>query len=363
MVHRDIKLENWLYESKTTDHLKLIDFGFSKVWDVNTMMHMSCGTLSYVAPEVLHKKYTSQCDMWSLGVVIFILLAGYMPFSGPDEKQVRCIKEGKFTWKEEKWSIISKHGREFVEKLMTVNPEQRLTAVLALEHPWIANRQEVTHNELSDDNVRAMIAFSQESKFRRQCMLAMAWSLSNEERAKLRSAFMAMDKENHGTITLPQFKQCVEEHFHLPDDQVKKVFESLDAAHNGEIQYTEFLAAMVSSRIHLYDSFLQTAFKRFDTDASGFVTLANLKEVLGDTVSAADLNTIMNEVDENHDGKISFQEFTDYVHGSNGKVQLLDHFIEQGVSNHPGDSAALHSKGHIVAKQASITPKAGRQTS
>merc|ERR1719183_2388648 len=80
MVHRDLKLENFLYESAKSDHLKLIDFGFSKVWEPNTKMALSCGTLSYVAPEVLAKDYTSQCDMWSFGVIVFILLVGYMPF-------------------------------------------------------------------------------------------------------------------------------------------------------------------------------------------------------------------------------------------------------------------------------------------
>merc|ERR1740130_277817 len=100
IVHRDIKLENFLYESQESDHLKLIDFGFSKVWDPSIRMKMSCGTLAYVAPEVLAKNYTEKCDMWSLGVVIFILLVGYMPFSGDEKIQMRKIRDGKFTVKD-----------------------------------------------------------------------------------------------------------------------------------------------------------------------------------------------------------------------------------------------------------------------
>ena len=71
------KLENFLYENKNSDFLKLIDFGFSKVWAKNTKMELSCGTLSYAAPEVLAKSYTSQCDLWSLGVIVFILLVSW----------------------------------------------------------------------------------------------------------------------------------------------------------------------------------------------------------------------------------------------------------------------------------------------
>merc|ERR1719444_653260 len=92
VVHRDIKLENFLYETKEGDHLKLIDFGFSKIWSPNTKMRASCGTLAYVAPEVLSQNYTSKCDLWSLGFIAFILLFGYMPFTthGATERKDKC---------------------------------------------------------------------------------------------------------------------------------------------------------------------------------------------------------------------------------------------------------------------------------
>ncbi|CAJ1436781.1 unnamed protein product [Effrenium voratum] len=111
-VHRDIKLENFLYEAKDSDHLKLIDFGFSKIWQPNTTMAVSCGTLAYVAPEVLEKSYTSQCDLWSLGVVAFVLLFGYMPFSGAESKQIRDIKEGNFTRKQVIWGKASQGAKD-----------------------------------------------------------------------------------------------------------------------------------------------------------------------------------------------------------------------------------------------------------
>jgi len=285
---------------------------------------------------VLTKSYTSQCDMWSLGVVLFILLAGYMPFSGPDEKQVKAIKEGNFRFKEEKWATVSASARDFVTKLMAVDPKVRLTAEQALQHPWIANRSAMTTDSAAPnkDVVNSMISFAQESKFRRACMLAMAWSLSNEERTKLRDAFMTMDKNKHGTITIAEFKQVIEQHYHLEDEQIKEVFTALDAAGNNEIQYSEFLAAMVSSRVNLYDDFLQTAFKRFDTDASGFISLDNLRDMLGGGVSDADMQEIMNEVDGNHDGKISFEEFKDYVRGvhtasgTDKQTMIVDKFID-----------------------------------
>merc|ERR1719313_2556792 len=101
IVHRDLKLENFLYETEDSEHLKLIDFGFSKVWKPNTKMALSCGTLAYVAPEVLDKNYTLQCDMWSLGVIVIILLVGYMPFSGAEQDQIRDIKKANYLVKKD----------------------------------------------------------------------------------------------------------------------------------------------------------------------------------------------------------------------------------------------------------------------
>merc|ERR1712190_351157 len=128
IVHRDLKLENFLYEKKDSDHLKLIDFGFSHIWEPNTKMALSCGTLAYVAPEVLNKNYTGQCDLWSIGVIVFILLAGYMPFNGTEDVQIAQIRAGRFTVKADKWANISDKAKDFSKKLLTVDPNMRLTA-------------------------------------------------------------------------------------------------------------------------------------------------------------------------------------------------------------------------------------------
>merc|ERR1719326_1588814 len=141
IVHRDLKLENFLYEKEDTDHLKLIDFGFSHIWEPNTKMALSCGTLAYVAPEVLKKDYTSKCDLWSMGVVIFILLVGYMPFAGSESHQVQMIKAGKCTFRKESWARVSKEASEFVGKLLVVDPIKRLSAEEALQEPWIKSKE------------------------------------------------------------------------------------------------------------------------------------------------------------------------------------------------------------------------------
>merc|ERR1711862_688800 len=114
-----------------------IDFGFAKFFDINVKMRASCGTLSYVAPEVLMKNYTQACDMWSLGVVVFILLAGYMPFSGSDKEQVKKIRAGEYGWKEDKWKNVSSEAKDFTFRLLKVDHTTRMDAKTALAHNWL----------------------------------------------------------------------------------------------------------------------------------------------------------------------------------------------------------------------------------
>lgn len=315
IVHRDVKLENFLYDSKGSDHLKLIDFGFSKVWDPNVKMRVSCGTLSYVAPEVLEQSYTSKCDMWSLGVVTFILLSGYMPFSGPEKEQTQRISEGRYTMKPERWGKISKEGVDFVKALLQVDPTARLSAQAALEHTWVANRKQKSKTEIDSNVVDALRQFGQASKFRRCCLEMMAWSLSNEDRAKVRQYFVQMDQNHQGTITLAELKKVLTEKFHIDDAEINAIFAAMDTNNDEEIHYTDFLAAMVSTRIQLHDDLLMAAFKRFDTDSSGYITVENLREVLGDSFEGEQVEQLIAEADLLQDGRISYPEFVSYLRG------------------------------------------------
>jgi len=258
MVHRDLKLENFLYDQKNSSHLKLIDFGFSKVWDPNIKMHVSCGTLSYVAPEVLEKSYSSQCDLWSLGVIVFILLAGYMPFSGSEAVQTRNISEGKYKMKPERWKNVSEDATSFVKALLQVDPKKRLTCQQALDHHWIANRHTLQSKaEVSPEIVDALRQFGHATKFKRACLEMMAWSLSNDERAKVRDYFIMMDKSQQGTITLPELKEVLIEKFHITDAETAEIFHALDTNSDEEIHYSDFLAAMVTTRIAVHDDLLR----------------------------------------------------------------------------------------------------------
>merc|ERR1719191_2650584 len=136
VVHRDLKLENFLYESPADSaQLKLIDFGFAKIWDPSTLMMASCGSIAYVSPDVLlGKGYTSKCDLWSLGVIVWMLLVGYPPFHGDEKVMMKKIKSGQADWSHQKrWKPVTEDAIDFVRQLLAKDPDARPDANAALK--------------------------------------------------------------------------------------------------------------------------------------------------------------------------------------------------------------------------------------
>mmetsp|Transcript_53700 Transcript_53700/g.166268 ORF Transcript_53700/g.166268 Transcript_53700/m.166268 type:complete len:530 (-) Transcript_53700:57-1646(-) len=353
IVHRDIKLEDFLYETEGSTQLKLIDFGFGKIFDPNTKMAVSNDTLAYTAPEVLTNEYTSQCDLWSFGVIVFILLLGYIPFSGSEKAQIARIQQGEYTVKKEPWNILSGDAQDFLTKLLVVKPDVRLTAEQALKHKWIQQRDAMETGVMDKSMVDALMDFHKATAFRRAAMNMMAWSLTNEERAKVKQAFIEMDTKKTGTVSLPEFKRLLEEKFHVEDEQARAIFQALDSQNkDGEIHYSEFLAALVSSRIAIHDGLLKDSFKRFDTDNTGFITVANLKEVLGDHFEGQEVEKMLSEADMTHDGQISYSDWIAFLRdGSAGEKH-------QEVASKIIDSSASSRKSHGLRKRSMDALKA-----
>ncbi|KAH3764166.1 protein serine/threonine kinase [Pelomyxa schiedti] len=140
IVHRDLKPENLLLKSEDDDlDIRIADFGFSKIAGEDSLLYTSCGTPAYVAPEILEAVgYGKPVDMWSVGVITYILLCGYPPFFGePVPVVFEAILHGQYEYHDEYWSNISTEAKQFIDSLLVLDPTQRLTAKQALEHPWL----------------------------------------------------------------------------------------------------------------------------------------------------------------------------------------------------------------------------------
>jgi calcium-dependent protein kinase len=318
IVHGDIKPENFLYDRKDGDHLKLIDFGFSRVWDQSEQhRHVtnSMGTLDYVAPEALEEKKNvcPKSDVWSLGVVAYVLLTGDMPFHAKNnDKLMEEIRKGRYEMKQEVWDSISPDAADFVKSLLRVDVQNRLSAQAALDHRWITGRDKL-QTEVTPEIANALCLFGRQSSFRKCCMNSMAWLLSNEERAKVRNYFLSMDTSKEGTITLKELKDVMINKLQMDCRETEDTFDALDSNGDAAIHYSDFLAAMVNTRISLHEDLLRKAFKSFDVDSSGYITVENMQEVLGDGFEEEKVKSMVKEADLAKDGKISFPEFTAYI--------------------------------------------------
>lgn len=140
IVHRDLKPENILLEkNKEMDQIKIIDFGTSLLFDEdNDKLREKIGTPYYIAPEVLSKKYGTKCDIWSCGVITYIILCGVPPFNGETDKEIlKRVKAGEIKFSHPVWKKISMNAKEFIQSLLTPDPKKRPSAAQALKHPWI----------------------------------------------------------------------------------------------------------------------------------------------------------------------------------------------------------------------------------
>jgi serine/threonine protein kinase len=147
ICHRDLKLENWVLRSGDPwSTLKLIDFGLSTHYTPGHRLSRVVGSFHYVAPEVLKRSYTEACDIWSLGVIVYILLSGHAPFTGGGVDAIKAsILRGAYSYPSEMFRDVSDGALEFVSCLLSYSVEHRHTAVQALMHPWLGSNCDSDH--------------------------------------------------------------------------------------------------------------------------------------------------------------------------------------------------------------------------
>jgi calcium-dependent protein kinase len=308
MVHRDLKLENFLYDTESGNHLKMIDFGFSKFISSDSRMRTRCGTLAYVAPEVLNKSYTSQCDLWSAGVIAFVMLSGCMPFdaSGTSEEQMDEIRQGRCQFNPKYWSNISGAAKEFVRLLLDVNPSRRLDAKKALAHRWIIEHNANKMAKVEISVVDAVCSWASAPKLQKAYASMIAWTLANEQQTAVREYFCALDTDHDGLISLTDLREALTSDLLIPHaeaEQMLSVFEDI------QIRYSDFLSAMaLSGRLTLDEDALQAVFDKFDTDGSGYITCVELDSIIGKTFEGERVQALV-QMAYAKDGRIDFQEF------------------------------------------------------
>ncbi|CAI9106251.1 OLC1v1005366C1 [Oldenlandia corymbosa var. corymbosa] len=314
VIHRDLKPENFLLLSKDENApLKATDFGLSVFYKQGDTFKDIVGSAYYIAPEVLKRRYGPEVDIWSVGVMLYILLCGVPPFWAESENGIfNAILRGHIDFTSDPWPSISSGAKDLVRKMLNSDPKQRLSAFQVLNHPWIKEDGEAPDTPLDNAVLGRLKQFRAMNKFKKVALRVIAGCLSEEEIMGLKQMFKSIDSDNSGTITLEELKQgLAEQGTKLSEYEVKQLMEAADADGNGTIDYEEFITATMHMNRMDREEHLYTAFQYFDKDNSGYVTIEELEQALRDfgMNDAKDIKEIISEVDTDNDGRINYDEF------------------------------------------------------
>ncbi|KAH7665551.1 Non-specific serine/threonine protein kinase protein [Dioscorea alata] len=315
VMHRDLKPENFLFANKKeTAALKAIDFGLSVFFKPGERFTEIVGSPYYMAPEVLKRNYGPEVDVWSAGVILYILLCGVPPFWAETEQGVaQAIIRSVIDFKRDPWPKVSDNAKDLVKRMLDPDPRRRLTAQEVLDHPWLQNAKKAPNVSLGETVKARLQQFSVMNKFKKRALRVVAEHLSAEEAAGIKEMFQSMDINNTGRLTLEELKYGLHKLGHqIADADAKILMDAADVDGNGTLDYGEFVAVSIHLRKIGNDEHLHKAFAYFDRDKSGYIEIEELRECLADDLEANHeevINAIIRDVDTDKDGKISYDEF------------------------------------------------------
>ena len=329
IIHGDLKPENILIVNRNKKNnypnIKIGDFGMSKMVEKDSLQNKIVGTIYYVAPEVILKKYNEKCDIWSCGVIMYVLLSKKPPFGGYTEEEIISnILKGVYDIEKPPFDKISKNALDLIQKLLNKDINKRISAQEALNHPWFKeNKSKELYNEILNDKVLQKL-LDNLKKYKKNSIIqetALAYLVHNFPQMKdvinACKLFNQIDLNGDGKITEHELYKglCTKIKSDTLEDDVRKIYEKLDMDDDGYIEYEEFVRAAVSKDKFMGDNVLKFAFRFFDKDNSGKIDIGEIEKVFKKSITDQNhveeaLNKIIYEVDVNRDGKISFEEFS-----------------------------------------------------
>lgn len=327
LVHRDLKPENFLFQTRQSieqNSLKLIDFGTATECRPGRFLKTKVGTLIYMAPQVLMGRYDSKSDLWSCGVIMYILLSGHHPFSGKanDDALQTKVRSGIWKFTGETWTHISEDAKELIRSLLKMSTRSRLSAEEALRHEWVQMQApRATGAELKEAIGERLLQYKVRNGLEKAALEIVAGQLSEEEIRDLRTAFEALDENGDGRITLKELCAGLDKAgLPCPSSEVRKLFKIADTDGSGELNYTQFIAATLDRNRLLTEDVVWTAFNVFDEDGNGRISKQEARNVLNSSGIKLSISTDslanLDNCDEDEEGGLSFDEFRVIVQGT-----------------------------------------------
>ncbi|KAI3794280.1 hypothetical protein L1987_36909 [Smallanthus sonchifolius] len=316
LVHRDMKPENFLFKSFDDDsQLKATDFGLSDFIRPGKKFTDMVGSAYYVAPEVLKRKSGPESDVWSIGVITYILLCGRRPFWDKSENGIfKEVLRNKPDFRRKPWLDISPSAKDFVKKLLVKDPRTRLTAAQALSHPWVREGGDASEIPLDISVLSNLREFLKYSRLKQFALRALASTLDEEALSDLKDQFHAIDVDKNGAISLDEMKEALAKDlpWKMKESRVSELLEAMDSNTDGLVDFKEFVAATLHvHQLEEQDSekwlhLSQSAFEKFDVDRDGYITPEELRMITG---LKGSIDPLLEEADIDKDGKISLSEF------------------------------------------------------
>ncbi|KAG6765038.1 hypothetical protein NC652_020122 [Populus alba x Populus x berolinensis] len=313
VMHRDLKPENFLFVNQKEDSLlKTIDFGLSIFFKPGERFNDVVGSPYYVAPEVLKKRYGPEADVWSAGVIIYILLSGVPPFWAETEQEIfEQVLHGDLDFSSDPWPSISESAKDLVRRMLVRDPRRRLTAHEVLCHPWVQEDGVAPDKPLDSAVLSRLKQFSAMNKLKKMALRIIAENLSEEEIAGLKEMFKMIDSDGSGQITFEELKAGLKRvGANLKESEIYDLMQAADVDNSGTIDYGEFIAATLHlNKIERQDH-LFAAFSYFDKDGSGYITPDELQQACEEFgIEDIRLEEMIREVDQDNDGRIDYNEF------------------------------------------------------
>ncbi|KAL3564651.1 hypothetical protein D5086_032697 [Populus alba] len=283
------------------------------------------GSPYYVAPEVLRKHYGPEADVWSAGIILYILLSGVPPFWAETEIGIfKQILQGKLDFESEPWPSISDSAKDLIRKMLERNPKKRLSAHEVLCHPWIVDDRIAPDKPLDSAVLSRLKQFSAMNKLKKMALRVIADRLSEEEIGGLKELFKMIDTDNSGTITFDELKDGLRRvGSELMESEIKDLMDAADIDNSGTIDYGEFLAATVHLNKLEREENLVSAFSFFDKDSSGYITIDELQQACKEFgLSELHLDEMIKEIDQDNVryGQIDYGEFAAMMRKGNGGI-------------------------------------------
>ncbi|KAK9166843.1 hypothetical protein Scep_002034 [Stephania cephalantha] len=326
VVHRDLKPENFLFTSKEeTSKLKAIDFGLSDFVKPDERLNDIVGSAYYVAPEVLHRSYRTEADVWSIGVIAYILLCGSRPFWARTESGIfRAVLKADPSFDEPPWPSVSSEAKDFVKRLLNKDPRKRMTSAQALCHPWIRSYNDVKV-PLDILIFKMMKAYMRSSSLRKAALRALSKTLTVDELFFLKEQFALLEPSKNGSISLENIRTAFMKNATnaIKEYHVHDLLSSLKALQYRRMDFDEFCAAALSvhqlEALERWEQHARCAYELFEKDGNRAIVIEELASELGLGPSVP-VHAVLHDWIRHTDGKLSFLGFVKLLHGVSSRT-------------------------------------------